>query len=46
MAAFDRLVTIYGGGAEGTRWQVKLSKGSYYVFDIKTNNTDPYQGQG
>lgn len=38
MAAFDNLVTIYGGGGEGSRWQVNLNHSSnYYAFDIKTN---------
>ena len=38
MAAFDNLVTIYGGGGEGARWQVNLKHSSnYYAFDIKTN---------
>jgi hypothetical protein len=46
MAAFDRLATLYGGGAEGTRWQVKLSKGSYYAFDIKTNKLTPIRVKG
>jgi hypothetical protein len=46
MAAFDRLVTLYGGGAEGTRWQVKLSRGSYFAFDIKTNKLTPIKVKG
>ncbi len=46
MEAFDRLVTLYGGGAEGARWQVKLSKGSYYAFDFKTNKLTPFKVKG
>jgi hypothetical protein len=36
MKKFDRLTTLYGGGGEGARWQVKLSRGSYYVLDFDT----------
>ncbi len=46
MAAFDRLVTIYGGGNRGSRWQVKLSSGTYYAFDIKTNKLTPIKVKG
>lgn len=46
MAAFDRLATLYGGGAEGARWQVKLSTGSYYALDIQTNKLTPIKVKG
>lgn len=47
MAAFDRLVTIYGGGAKGSRWQVRLSHGSnYYAFDFKTGQLTPFTVKG
>ncbi len=46
MKAFDRLVTLYGGGAEKARWQVKLSRGSYYAFDFKTNKLTPFKVKG
>jgi len=47
MAAFDRLVTIYGGGAQGSRWQVNLTHGThYYAFDIKTNQLTPIKVKG
>jgi hypothetical protein len=37
MKTIDRIATFYGGGGEGTRWQVRLRRGSYYVIDGKTN---------
>lgn len=46
MKKFDRLVTLYSGGAEGARWQVKLSKGSYYMIDTKTNNLTMFKVNG
>lgn len=46
MKAFDRLVTLYGGGTEGARWQVKLSRGSYYMLDTKTNNLATFKVKG
>jgi hypothetical protein len=46
MKKFDRLVTIYGGGAEGARWQVKLSQGSYYMLDTKTNKLSTFKVKG
>jgi len=39
MKTVDRIATFYGGGGEGTRWQVRLSKGSYYVIGDKNNLT-------
>ncbi len=39
MKTVDRIATFYGGGAEGSRWQVNLSKGSYYVVGDKDNLT-------
>lgn len=46
MKAFDRLVTVYGGGAEGAVWQVRLSKGSYYALDTKTNQLTTFTIKG
>ena len=46
MKKFDRLVTLYGGGAEGARWQVKLSRGSYYLLDSKTNKLTTFRVKG
>lgn len=39
MKTVDRLATFYGGGGESSRWQVKLSKGSYYVAGDNDNIT-------
>jgi len=39
MKTVDRIATFYGGGGEGSRWQVKLSKGSYYVSGDNDNIT-------
>ncbi|MCZ3388628.1 MAG: hypothetical protein LH645_05785 [Actinomycetia bacterium] len=39
MKTVDRIATFYGGGGEGSRWQVKLSKGSYYVAGDNDNFT-------
>ena len=46
MKAFDRLATIYGGGAEGARWQVKLSQGSYFMLDTNTNKRTTFKVSG
>jgi hypothetical protein len=46
MKKFDRIVTIYGGGPSGTRWQVKLTAGAYYVLDIKTNALTRFKVKG
>lgn len=46
MKMFDRLVTIYGGGPEGARWQVKLPQGSYYMLDGKTNKLTTFKVKG
>lgn len=43
---FDRIVTLYGGGPSGTRWQVKLTTGAYYVLDIKTNALTTFRVKG
>jgi hypothetical protein len=39
MKTVDRIATFYGGGSEGTHWQVSLSKGSYYVIGDNDNLT-------
>jgi hypothetical protein len=46
MKKFDRIATLYGGGGEGARWQVKLSKGSYYMLDTKTNKLATFKVKG
>jgi hypothetical protein len=46
MKKFDRIVTIYGGGHSGARWQVKLTEGAYYVLDIKTNALTTFRVKG
>ncbi len=46
MKKFDRIVTIYGGGGKGARWQVKLSQGSYFLLDTKTDNLGTFTVKG
>lgn len=46
MKKFDNSATLYGGGAVGTHWQVKLSKGSYYMLDTKTNKLTTFKLNG
>jgi len=46
MKKFDRIVTIYGGGGKGARWQVKLSQGSYYLLDTRTNSLGTFTVKG
>jgi len=46
MAVVDRITTFYSGGPVGSRWQVKLSQGHYYVIDFKTNNLAQFQVKG
>lgn len=46
MKKFDKAATLYGGGAVGTRWQVKLTKGSYYMLDTKTNKMTTFKLNG
>jgi len=46
MKTVDRIATFYGGGAKGARWQVKLSAGSYYFVDTKTNKLTTFTVKG
>ena len=46
MAKFDRITTLYSGTGAGGRWQVKLSKGQYYVIDTRTNNITSFKVDG
>jgi hypothetical protein len=46
MKAFNHMVTIYGGGASGARWQVNLRRGSYYMLDSKTNKVTTFTVKG
>jgi len=46
MKTVDRIATFYGGGAVGSRWQVKLSAGSYYMVDTHTNKLTSFTIKG
>ncbi len=46
MKTFDRIVTIYGGGGKGARWQVKLNHGSYYLLDTRANSLGTFKVKG
>ena len=46
MKTVDRLATFYGGGAKGARWQMKLSRGSYYLIDTKTSKLTTFKVKG
>jgi len=46
MKTVDRIATFYGGGAVGARWQVRLSSGSYYLVDTKTNKLTTFRVTG
>jgi len=46
MAVVDRITTFYSGGPVGSRWQVKLGKGSYYAIDGKTNKVTSFKVKG
>jgi hypothetical protein len=46
MKKFDNIATLYGGGAEGARWQVRLSSGSYFMLDTKTNKLATFKVTG
>lgn len=46
MKAVDRIITAYGGGANGAVWQVELSKGTYYILDNKTNKMTTFTVRG
>jgi hypothetical protein len=46
MATVDRITTFYSGESAGGRWQVRLSKGSYYAIDTKTNNLTTFKVRG
>jgi hypothetical protein len=46
MKTVDRIATFYGGGAEGSRWQVRLGSGSYFLVDTKTNQVTSFRVKG
>jgi hypothetical protein len=46
MKTVDRIATFYGGGPEGASWQVRLSSGSYYLIDTKTNKLTTFKVTG
>jgi hypothetical protein len=46
MAKVDRITTFYSGEKAHGTWQVRLSRGSYFALDNKTNNLTPFKVRG